>query len=69
MQKIIDTNGKLRTVLSIKKVVFPIRDAITGDTFSNREYVEVVIIGKTRTWIEWYPLREFQIMNPEIKIK
>ena len=67
--KIIDINGKLRTILSIKKVVSPIRNAITGDTFSNREYVEVVIVGKSgRVWKEFYPLEDFERLNPNVVI-
>ena len=32
------------------------------------KFVEVVIIGRNREWIEWYPLKQFEEMNPEIRI-
>jgi len=67
--KVIDINGKEREVQSIKRITFPIRNAITGDTFSNREYVEVVIVGKSgRVWKEFYPLEDFERLNPNVVI-
>jgi len=67
--KVIDINGKEREVQSIKRITFPIRNAITGDTFSNREYIEVVIVGKTgRRWTEWYPYEQFVVLNPDVVI-
>lgn len=67
--KIIDINGKEREVLSIKRVAYEIRSALNGEPIGNREYVEVVIQGKTgRTWKEWYPIEDFKEKNPNIVI-
>ena len=32
------------------------------------KFVEVIIIGKNRQWVEWYPLEEFEKLNPGIGI-
>jgi len=70
MQEIIDVNGKTRTVLSIKKIAVPIPNAVTGDVFTTKEYVEVIIIGKSgRRWVEWYPYERFVVLNPKMVIK
>jgi len=67
--KIIDINGKEREIASIKRITQQIPDAINGGIAATKEYIEVVIIGKTRTWIEWYPLEDFEKSNPSIKVK
>ena len=50
---------------------------IEGELISKKEisiveieekFVEVTIIGKNRTWIEWYPLKQFEELNPDIRI-
>lgn len=41
-------------------------DIVTGEVIVR--YVEVLIIGKTRKWKEWYPLLEFMEKNPKVKI-
>jgi len=64
--KIVDINGKKREVLSIKKVTLQIPDRVNGGIATTKDYVEVVIQGKNRTWTEWYPLEDFQSMNPDL---
>jgi len=67
--EVIDINGRKRNVQSIKRITQQIPDAINGGIAATKEYIEVVIIGKTRTWIEWYPLEDFEKSNPSIKVK
>ena len=62
MVNIIDINGKLRNILSLKKIIHQVVDM--NGNFIDADYVEIVIKGKTRTWIEWYPLEEFKDKNP-----
>jgi uncharacterized membrane protein (DUF106 family) len=43
----------------------------TGELFfvveqDGEEFVEVKIVGRVGKWIEWYPLTEFQVRNPQI---
>jgi len=66
--KIIDINGKEREIASIKRITQQIPDAINGGIAATKEYIEVVIIGKTRTWIEFYPLEDFERLNPNVVI-
>ena len=68
--KIVDMNGKEREALSLKIVSHQIPDAIGGGIAVVVQYVEAQVQGKHRkgTWIEWYPLVEFQINNPKIKL-
>jgi len=66
--KITDINGKERDITSIKKVTQQIPDSVNGGVAAVKEYVEVMIIGKTRTWKEWYPIEEFRDMNPKVVI-
>jgi len=67
--KIIDINNKKREVQSIKKIAVPIPNAVTGDVFTTKEYVEVVIVGKSgRVWREWYPYERFVVLNPNMVI-
>jgi hypothetical protein len=67
--KIIDINGKEREVLSVKIITQQIQDAVNGGIATTKEYVEVVIKGKTgRVWKEWYPVEDFKRLNPTVKV-
>ena len=67
--KIIDINGKERNVQSIKRITQQIPDAVKGGIATTREYIEVVIVGKTgRRWTEWYPFEQFVVLNPDVVI-
>ena len=66
--KIIDTNGKKREILSIKRITHQIPDAVAGGIATTSEYVEVVIKGNFRSWLQWYPLAEFRERNPTVVI-
>jgi len=35
---------------------------------TDEKFIEVVIVGKSREWVEWYPLKDFERHNPSIKI-
>jgi len=65
--KIKDINGKIRKILSIKKIIHQIEDSRTGETV-NKEFIEVIIDGKMRQWKEWYPLDDFKKFNPDLTI-
>ena len=72
--KIIDVNGKEKEAESIKIIDHEV--PIVGPNTKEGEmktvkYVEVSIRGKHRdsTWKEWYPLKNFKEMNPNIKVK
>ena len=67
--KVIDINGKEREIASIKRITQQIPDAINGGIAVTKEYIEVVIIGKTRKWIEWYPFEQFIVLNPDLVIE
>ena len=68
--KIIDINGKERNVQSIKRITQQIPDAVKGGIATTREYIEVVIVGKTgRRWTEWYPYEQFVVLNPDMVIE
>jgi len=68
--KVIDVNGKIREVQSIKRITQQIPDAVNGGIATTKEYIEVVIVGKSgRRWVEWYPYEQFVVMNPEVVIK
>lgn len=32
------------------------------------KFVEATIVGENRVWKEWYPLKEFEELNPNINI-
>ena len=67
--KIIDINGKERNVQSIKRITQQISDAVKGGIATTREYIEVVIVGKSgRVWKEWYPFERFVVLNPDMVI-
>lgn len=56
--------------MAIKRMTQQMPDAVNGGIATTKEYVEVVILGKTgRTWKEWYPLEKFKEMNPNVKVK
>ena len=66
---IIDINGKKRKVQSIKRMTQQIPDAVKGGIAATRIYIEVVIQGKTgRVWKEFYPLEDFERLNPNVVI-
>ena len=67
--EVIDINGRKRNVQSIKRITQQIPDAINGGIATTKEYIEVVIIGKTRKWIEWYPFEQFIVLNPDLVIE
>ena len=67
MMNITDINGKARRIKSLKTIVHQVPDRISGELLGI-DYVEVEILGKIRTWVEWYPLAEFRKLNPGIKI-
>ena len=65
--KIVDINGKEREALSVKQITQQIPDAVNGGIATTKEYIEVVIIGKTgRIWTEWYPFEKFCVMNAHL---
>lgn len=66
--KIVDPEGKEREVLSIKRISHQVVDAIHKGQFIQTELVEVVIKGKTRQWVNWYPLEKFAVANPDVVI-
>lgn len=71
MTKIIDCNGKERNAKSVKVIQHEFRNALTdsdNEVLGELEYAEVVIIGKSREWTEWYPLDEFREKNPDLEI-
>lgn len=64
--KIIDTNGREREVLSAERMSHSHED-IYGKIITE-EYVKVLVKGKNRQWINWYPLKEFAKYNPTVKV-
>ena len=68
--EIIDVNGTKRNAISVKRVVYGVPNAITGEIIRTEEYAEVMILGKTgRKWLEWYPFEQFICANPEIMVR
>lgn len=65
--KIIDTDGKEREIKSIKTIIHQIKDVISGKLI-NEKFVEVMIIGENREWIQFYPLTEFKKFNPKVRV-
>ena len=67
--RIMDGNGKEKEALSLKVITHEVRDAVNKGAIPTK-FVEAVIKGRNRpgTWIEWYPLVEFQVNNPNIKV-
>lgn len=66
---IIDCNGKEKEALSVKVITHEVKDAINKGAIPTK-FVEAVIKGRHRanTWTEYYPLIEFQINNPTVKV-
>ena len=64
--RIVDSDGKKREVLSLKKMPFSHKD-IKGNLITE-DYVEVIIKGQNWNWKNWYPLKEFRKFNPSLKI-
>lgn len=64
--KILDTGGKEREALSVSRVSHTHQDT-SGNTISE-DYAKAVIKGKSRTWVNWYPIRQFLKLNPNIRI-
>ena len=54
----VDTNKKERKARSL------VISEHKGDLF-----VEAHIVGNVREWIEWYPLSEFQELNPDLVLR
>ena len=68
--RVVDVNGKERNAISVKKITTQIPDSVNGGIAATKEYVEVVIQGKTgRVWKEWYPIEDFRRKNPTVVIK
>lgn len=66
--KIIDINGKERNVKSLKIVNHNIQDERSGE-LKVLKYVEAVLKGRSgNEWVEWYPLKEFNKLNPKRKV-
>ena len=67
--RIVDQNGKEKEAISLRMITHEVRDAINKGVVPAK-YVEAVIKGRNRpgTWTEFYPLVEFQINNPTIKV-
>jgi len=67
-----DVNGREKLILanSLRVIDHEVRDAIHGGTITEK-YVEVVVVGRHRNtkWKEWYPLKKFLEMNPNITLE
>jgi len=66
MLNIIDTDNKPRVVRTIKKIKHLIKD-INGNEILT-DFVEVMVVGKEREWIQYYPLEDFKKLNPNVSI-
>ncbi len=64
--KIIDTDNKIRNISNIKKAVYVIKDKDNNEI--KEDFIEVMIKGKGRSWIQFYPLDEFKKFNPKVRI-
>lgn len=64
--RITDIDGREREVLFIERVSHSHMD-INGEAISE-DYVRAIVKGKNRTWINWYPIREFMRRNPSIQV-
>ena len=67
MIDIIDINNRHRNINTIKRIRHQIRDAISGELIGE-DYVEVTVVGRFRNWKQFYPLKEFKRVNPNIKV-
>jgi len=66
MINIIDTDNKVRVINSIKKIIHTVKDK-DGKEIST-DYVEVMVVGKEREWVQYYLLVEFLKLNPGVEI-
>lgn len=66
MHKVMDLNDKERNVRTIKKIEHMVPDLVGGGEVTE-PYVEVMIVGKNREWVEWWPLKEFEKSNPKFE--
>lgn len=64
MHRVVDLNDKERNVRTIKKIDHTVPDVVDGGEVA-QPFVEVLIVGKTRDWVEWWPLKDFEKSNPE----
>ena len=62
--KIIDESGKEREVSNPKIITHEMKDDKGNPV--NREFVEFMVQGKTREWVDWCPLDVFREKNPGI---
>jgi len=67
--KFIDPQGRVREGLYFKKVKFAVKDAVNNDVMKLETYVEVMIKGRNRQWVQWYKYEEFKRLNPNIVIE
>jgi hypothetical protein len=66
--KIIDINGRPKNAMELKIIQHNVTEAVTGDSISV-PYVEAKIHGRSgRQWTEWYPVDEFEALNPDIEL-
>ena len=65
--RILEPGGKRRRVRYAKVVELAHQDS-DGRPITEA-FVEVVIMGKNHAWPQWYPVEEFQRLNPETKVK
>jgi len=69
MKKFIDINGKERTAEKLKIITHKVKDAVNDEDIPVK-FVEAHIVGRTgRKWVEWYPLKKFKKLNPNIKLR
>ena len=64
-----DPQGRIREGLYFKKVKFAVKDAVNNNTLNLEAYVEVMIKGRNRTWVQWYAYKKFKELNPKIVIE
>ena len=62
---IIDDDSKVREIESLKKIVHKHKDIEGNDIFE--DFVEVMIVGKERKWMQYYPLNHFVKLNPAVE--
>jgi hypothetical protein len=65
-QIIKDTDNISREVAYIKKIKHMYKD-LKGQEILE-DFIEVLILGKERKWVQYYPLIEFMRLNPEVRI-
>jgi len=76
-QRIIKNNPKIITHTYSNAYIEHVRDVVDGELVdqpklmeveTDKKFVEVVIIGRNREWVEWYDLEEFEKQNPSVDI-